>query len=146
MLIRSGSVRGELERMQKEMDRIWNRFSKELSTSTFQQDWNPSLDLMETEDSLVAEIEIPGVDPNGINISVTPDTLTFAGEKNQEVKGKGESYHVRERTYGKFSRSIRLPTMVNPDQVEARYKNGILRITMGKNETAESKRIEVKTA
>ena len=49
MLIRSGSVKGELERMRKEMDRIWDRFSQEFSTSTLEQDWNPALDLTETE-------------------------------------------------------------------------------------------------
>lgn len=145
MLTRSRSVQGELERMRKEMDRIWDRFSQEFSTSTLEQDWNPPLDLMETESSLVAEIEVPGINPDKIDISITTDVLTFTGEKKKEVENKGKSYHLVERTYGKFSRSIRLPTTVNPDQVEARYKDGILRITLSKTEVAKSKRIEVKT-
>lgn len=145
MLIRSRSVKGELERMRKEMDRIWDRFSQEFSTSTLEKDWNPPLDLMETKSSLVAEIEVPGINPDNIDISITADVLTFTGEKKKEAEDKGKTHHLVERTYGKFSRSIRLPTTVNPDQVEARYKDGILRITLGKTEAAKSKRIEVKT-
>jgi len=128
------------------MERIWDRFSSDLSTSTLERDWNPSLDLMETEDSLAAEIEVPGINPGDINISVTPDLLTVTGEKKQEPGAQEKNYHVMERAYGRFSRSIALPTKVNPDRVEARYKDGILRITMGKSKAVKSKRIEVKTA
>jgi len=136
MLIKSGAVKGELERMRREMDRIWDRFSQE--PSTYEQHWNPSLDLMETESSLVAEIEVPGINPDKIDISITTDVLTFTGEKKKEAEDKGKSYHLVERTYGKFSRSIRLPTTVNPDEVEARYKDGILLITLSKTEAAKS--------
>jgi HSP20 family protein len=146
MLIKSGSVRGELERMRREMERIWDRFSSELPTSTLERDWNPSLDLMETEDSLAAEVEVPGINPDDINISVTPDLLTVTGEKKQEPGPQEKNYHVMERAYGRFTRSIALPTTVNPDRVEARYRDGILRITMGKSKAVKSKRIEVKTA
>jgi HSP20 family protein len=144
MLVKSGSIKGELESMRREMDRIWDRFSRESSTS--ERDWNPSLDLMETEASLVAEVEVPGINPDDIDISVTSDMLTVTGEKKQQTDEQEKNYHVLERAYGRFSRSIPLPTAVNPDRVEARYKDGILRITMGKSEGAKSKRIEVKTA
>ena len=146
MLIKSGSVRGELERMRQEMDRIWERFTRESPSSTFEQDWHPSLDLLETEESLVAEVEVPGINPNDIDISVTPEMLTIIGKKKQKTGEQEKNYHVMERAHGRFSRSIPLPTAVNPDQVEARYKDGILRITMGKSERAKSRRIEVKTA
>ncbi|MGD8531622.1 MAG: Hsp20/alpha crystallin family protein [Syntrophobacterales bacterium] len=144
MLIKSGSVKGELERMRREMDRIWDRFSQE--PSTYEQHWNPSLDLMETEASLVAEVEVPGINPDDIDISVTSDMLTVTGEKKREPGVQGKNYHFMERAYGRFSRSIPLPTAVNPDRVEARYKDGILTIAMGKSGAAKSKRIEVKTA
>ena len=145
MLIKSRSVKGELEHMRKEMDRIWDRFSQDFSNSSLEQDWNPPLDLMETGSSLVVEIEVPGINPDNIDISVTADVLTFTGEKKKQAEDKGKSYHLVERTYGKFSRSIRLPTTVNPDQVEALYKDGILKITLGKTEAAKGKRIQVKT-
>jgi HSP20 family protein len=146
MLTRSRSLRGELERMQKEMDRIWDRFSSDMSSSTFEQDWNPSLDLAETEDNLVVELEVPGINPKDISISITGNMLTISGEKKQAADREGKNYHLVERSYGKFSRSIQLPTSVDPDRVEARYNNGILRVTLGKTEGGKSKRIEVKTA
>ena len=146
MLTPSKSIRGELERMRSEMDRIWDRFSKDVSASTFKQDWNPSLNLAETEDSLVAELEVPGINPEDINVSVTGEMLKVTGDKKQEANREGKNYHVAERVYGKFSRSLRLPTTVDPDKVQARYKDGILWISMGKNATVKSKRIEVETA
>jgi HSP20 family protein len=101
---------------------------------------------METEVSLVAEVEVPGINPDDIDISVTSDMLTVTGEKKQQTDEQEKNYHVLERAYGRFSRSIPLPTAVNPDRVEARYKDGILTIAMGKSGAAKSKRIEVKTA
>ncbi len=146
MLIKSGSIGGEIERMKREMERIWDRLSSEITTAPLERDWHASLDLTETEESLVAEIEVPGINPDNIDISVAPEVLTVTGEKKQETGGQEKNYHVVERTYGRFSRSINLPTVVNPDRVEARYKDGILRITMEKRDETKSKRIEVKKA
>ena len=131
--------------MRKEMDRIWDRFSKEFSSSTSAQDWNPPLNLTETEDSLVAALEVPAINPEDVDISVTGEMLTITGEKEQEEDVAGAKHHLAERVYGKFSRSIRLPTAVDPDRVEARYKHGVLLIKMGKTESPKSKRIKVKT-
>jgi HSP20 family protein len=146
MLIKSGSVSGELVRMKREMERILDRISKESSSSTQKRDWSPSLDLVETKDSLVAELEVPGINPDDINISVSPDLLTVTGEKTQKRGEQEKNYHIMERAHGNFSRSIPLPTAVNPDQVEARYIDGILRITMEKGQASKSKKIEVKKA
>ncbi len=142
----SRSIRVELERMRSEMDRIWDRYSKEFSVSPPKQDWSPSLNLAETEDSLVAEFEVPGISPEDINVSVTGEMLVVEGEKGQEENKEEKNYHLVERVYGRFTRSLRLPTVVNPDKVTARYKNGILLITMVKTKTVKSKRIEIKTA
>jgi len=128
------------------MDRIWDRFSDKLSSPTAKQDWHPTLNLAETEDSLVAELEIPGINPQDIDVSVTGEMLTVTGEKKQEASREGKNYHVVERVYGKFSRSVRLPTTVDPDRVQARYRDGILWVSMGKTASANSKRIEVETA
>jgi HSP20 family protein len=86
------------------------------------------------------------MDPKDINISATGDVLTVSGEKKREREEKEHDYHLAERSYGKFSRSVRLPSTVNPDRVEASYKDGILTLTLGKKEQAKTKRIEVKAA
>lgn len=140
----SRSVIGELERMRRDMDHIWDRFSKGFSSPTLQQGWSPSLDLWETEHSLVVGIELPGIDPKEIDITVTGDTLIIAGEKKQEGDERKTNSHLKERNYGRFSRSIRSPVTIDPDRVEARYRNGVLLITLGKIESIKSKRITIK--
>jgi len=137
---------GELDRMRREMDRLWDNITRDHLPSTLDYDWVPSMDLSDRGDSLVAELEVPGMDPKDINISVTGDVLTISGEKKREKEDKEHNYHLVERSYGKFSRSIRLPSTVNPDRVEASYKDGILSICLDKTEQAKTKRIEVKAA
>ena len=124
-----------LKDMRRAMDRIWDRYSGEFFPSTFEQGWLPPLNLAETGDCLVAEIEVPGVRPGNIDISITEDRLTISGEKKQDEEEL--DYHLIERMFGRFSRPIRLPASINPDQVEACYKDGVLRITMGKKEKAK---------
>ena len=142
----SRSIRVELERMRSEMDRIWDRYSNEFSASPLKQEWSPALNLAETEDSLVVELEVPGISPEDINVFVTGEMLVVEGEKRQEKDKEEKNYLLVERVYGRFNRSLRLPTVVDPDRVEARYKDGILLITLVKTKTAKSKRIEIKTA
>ena len=137
---------GELDRMRREMDRLWDNITRDHNPSTFDYDWVPSLDLTDRGDSLVAELEVPGMDPKDIDISVTGDILTISGEKKREREDKEHNYHLVESSYGKFSRSVRLPSIVNPDRVKASYKDGILSITLDKTEQAKTKKIEVKAA
>ena len=146
MLPSPRSMMKELERMRSEMDRIWERFSTGVPPSRHEREWVPPVDLAEIEDRLVAEIEVPGVSPEEIDIVVTEQKLTISGEKSQQTEAEEPSYHLSERSYGKFSRSIVLPAAVDPNRVEAAYRDGVLRVTMGKTEKTRSKKIEVKTA
>ena len=146
MLPTKKTISDEIKDMERAVDRIWNRYSGEFFPSTFEQEWFPPLNLADSGDCLVAEIEAPGVRPGNIDISITEDRLTITGEKKQKKEEEEFDYHLIERRYGKFSRSIHLPFSVNPDQVAAYYKDGVLRITMGKKEKAKARRIKVKTA
>jgi HSP20 family protein len=135
---------GELDRMRREMDRLWDRFTGGILPSVSQRDLFPPLDLADRGDSLVVELEVPGMEAKDINLSVTGDVLTVSGEKKREREETEQDYHLVERSYGKFSRSVRLPATVDPERVEASYKDGVLRITMNKTEQAKAKRIDVK--
>ena len=137
MLPKKKSMAEELEDMRRAMDRIRDRYSGDFFPAAFGDEWIPPLDLADNGDCFVAEIEVPGVRPRNIDIAVTAEKLTISGEKKQK-KVEEEGYHLIERRYGKFSRSIHLPSSVNPDQVEAHYKDGVLRITMGKKGKAKS--------
>jgi HSP20 family protein len=136
----------ELEKMRREMDRLWDSFFEERPRRRGEEigEWLPSLDVSETKGDLVVKAEIPGIDPKDIDISLTNDLLTIKGEKKQEKEEKEENYHLIERSYGSFTRSIRLPKEVQSDKINASYKNGLLKITLPKSEEAKKKEIKIK--
>jgi len=102
------------------------------------------MDVAETAEQVVVKAEVPGIDPKDINISLQGDVLTVKGEKKSEREEKKESYHLVERSYGAFSRSVALPAAVDADKVEAKYEKGVLTITCPKKETVKPKQIETK--
>ena len=136
----------ELERVRREMDRLWDSFFEEGPKRRGEEagEWLPSLDVAETENDIVVRAEIPGIDPKDIDISLANDLLTIKGEKKQEKEEKEENYHLIERSYGSFSRSVRLPGEVRSDKISASYKNGILKVTLPKSEEAKKKEIKIK--
>jgi len=105
------------------------------------------VDVYQTDDAIVVEAAMPGVKPEDVDISVTGDTLTIRGEV-REVKstdsGEGRQYHVRERRYSRFARSLTLPSMVDANKAEAEIENGILTLTIPKAEEAKPRQITVK--
>jgi HSP20 family protein len=92
----------------------------------------------------VVKAEVPGLEPKDIDISLTGGVLTIKGEKKQEKEEKDENYHRIERSYGTFTRSVRVPQEVQSDKIEATYKNGVLKITLPKSEEAKKKEIKIK--
>jgi len=103
----------------------------------------PAFDISETANEIHVKAELPGMDPKEIEITVTGDLLTIKGEKKEEKEEKGENFHRRERRYGSFSRSFRLPVEVKADTINAGYKDGVLTVTLPKAEKEKARRIEV---
>ena len=134
----------ELATLREDMDRMWNRFLGEWpSLEPFGGEWAPSLDVSETKENIVVKAEVPGIDAKDIDISLSNDLLTIKGKKEQEKEEKEENYHRVERSYGSFSRSVRLPREVHSDKIKASYKNGVLKITLPKAEEAKEIKIKV---
>ena len=106
--------------------------------------WTPSVEVYEKGDNFVVRAELPGMKKEELDISVLGDTLTIKGERKTESEVKEEDYYRCELCYGKFSRSVALPTAVEVGKVEANYENGILQITLPKAKEAKPKKIEVK--
>jgi len=92
----------------------------------------------------VGEFIGKGMDPKDIDISLSDGMLTIRGEKKQEREEKETDYHLVERSYGAFTRSIHLPKEVQRDKISASYKNGILKITLPKSEEAKKKEIKIR--
>ncbi len=102
-------------------------------------DFAPSLELEETSKEIRVAAELPGVDEQDIQVSLENDVLTISGEKKQEKDVDQDGWQRSERVYGSFRRSVALPAEVALDKVAAKFKNGVLRITLPKVEAASPK-------
>jgi HSP20 family protein len=105
---------------------------------------SPAFDISETEKEYVITGEIPGIDVKELDVTLLDGILTVKGEKKQEKEEKDEDYHQVERHYGSLERSFRIPEKVKADELEATYKDGILKIFLPKSEASKVKKIEVK--
>jgi len=104
-----------------------------------------AIDMYETADSVVVRTAVPGVKPEDIDITITANTLTIAGEAKAEEKVEEGNYIRRERRYGRFSRSVTLPSGVQGEKAEATFEHGLLTLTIPKAEEAKPKVIKVKS-
>lgn len=138
----------EVSRLRREMDRLWDDFfgPGRRALRPLEAEWAPAVDVSETADKVVVKAEIPGMEPKDIDISLTGEMLTIKGEKKSEREETKENYHLVERSYGSFSRSLKLPVAVAVDKIEAKYEKGVLTVTCPKKEEAKPKPIEIKTA
>jgi len=132
--------------LKQEMDRLFNRFFEPEwgESPAALGEWVPSLDLSETKDAFVVKVEIPGMDPKDIQVSLQENLLTIKGEKKQEKEEKDERHHRVERSYGVFTRTVRLPVAVDGSKVDAKFKNGLLTVTLLKTPGAKGTTVPVK--
>ncbi len=105
--------------------------------------WQPAIEAYETDHDVVVRAELPGIDPNNVDITVTQDILTIKGEARTEQEEKKRNYYRRELRYGAFVRSLTLAASVQGDQAKASYRNGILEIRVPKSERAKPKTVKV---
>ena len=136
----------DLERIQKEMNRMFNlSLAHEGSREIGILDgvWSPAVDIYDSKDNILVKADIPGLSKDDIEVAVQGDTLFIKGEKKQEKEVKEKDYIRTERFYGNFQRAIRLPAEVQPDKVEATYKNGVLELVLPKSEKAKPKQIKL---
>lgn len=136
----------EVSKLRREMDRLWEDYfgPGRRALQPLEEVWAPAVDVSESGDKVTIKAEIPGLEAKDIEISMVGETLTIKGEKKAEREEKGESYHLVERSYGSFMRSLKIPAAVEADKIEATYKNGVLTITCPKKEEVKPKAIEIK--
>ena len=109
-----------------------------------EMEFSPAIDIYEEENDVVVKAELPGIEKEDIDISLTEDSITVAGEKKAEHKVEKKNFYRYESSYGSFCRTMALPSDVQPDKVKAEFKNGVLQIRMPKTEEAKKKGIKVK--
>ncbi|MCC0024700.1 MAG: Hsp20/alpha crystallin family protein [Hyphomicrobiaceae bacterium] len=118
--------------LQKRMDDLFTDFSIGYSWpeifSGSRADVVPKMDVRNVEDKVIVTAELPGVVEKDIDINVDHDMLTISGEKHSETESKEDEWMRSERSYGSFSRTVRLPFTINPDEVTARFQHGVLTV------------------
>lgn len=139
-----------LVRLRDDIDRAFERLLRDpWDLSVFERTMpglrlEPRLDLTESDEQIVVKAELPGVDPKDVRIDVSGNLLTLAGEKKQEKEEKKRNEYILERSFGSFQRSVQLPSTADADRVDAKYRDGVLTITIAKHPEATPKRITVK--
>ena len=130
-----------LTNMRAEMDRAFESTRSFSGSPAPLSRWNPAVNVYQDKDRFTVVVELPGLKKEEIEISLHDDTLTIAGERKREESGEQE--FLTERLYGKFQRSLTLPTAVDAEKVKASYKDGLLQVELPKAEEAKPKQIEV---
>ena len=106
--------------------------------------WGLAVDVVENKDDFIVKASVPGINPDDLDVSYADDTLTIKGEIKSENEVKENQYHLRERRFGSFARSISLPTKIKGDAIEASYQNGVVSLRLPKAEEVKPKRIAIK--
>jgi HSP20 family protein len=128
------------------MDRLYEEgYPGPLTRALWDVPSAPGMDLYQTDEAVVIKMGLPGVEPGDIQVSVTDGVLTVRGAVKEEKEEKEKTYHLRERRFGSFSRSVKLPSNVNVDKSDAQFENGVLTLALPKAEEAKPKTITVKT-
>ncbi len=134
----------EMMTLRRAVDRLFD------STTNSESGWQPAsawglaLDVIENQDAFMVKASIPGINPDDLEITYNNDTLTIKGEIKADETVEEAAYHLRERRFGTFSRSLILPYKVNADAIEAAYHAGVLTLTLPKAEEVKPKRIAIK--
>lgn len=139
MLDRTFDPFRDLSAAQEQLDRMVGR-------SFGRNAWVPSLDVRETEDKFIVMVDLPGLDPKDVEVTLEDGVLTLRGEREFTRNVDEEQFHRIERSYGSFARSIRLPRVADTERVEASFDKGVLSIEVPKREEAKPRTIDVKAS
>jgi HSP20 family protein len=141
------TANGNMFGLHREIDRIFDEFSKGLSTPA-NADWTPRMNVAETEKEYQVSAELPGVAEKDVEVTFHEGLLTVKGSKKEETEQKDKNFHRMEMSYGSFERSVALPEEIDEEAINASFKNGVLTISIPKKPSpkAETRKIQIKSA
>lgn len=134
----------QLRRLEEELDEVfgsatpWTSGIRSLPPGTF-----PAINVGSTEDNVTVYLFAPGIDPTKLDISIQQNLLTVTGQR-EVLRDENASYYRQERFGGEFRRALSLPEDVDPDRVEASYRDGIVQITVRRRESAKPRQIAIR--
>lgn len=140
------AMRTEMDRVFERFENGWSRFPSALWRGNGRDVMVPELDVHDDGKQLLIEADLPGVAEKDVAVTLANGTLTIKGEKKSEREDKKDNFYMSERSYGAFERTLRLPEAIDESAIEARFENGVLKVTAPKKPEAvkAEKRIEIK--
>lgn len=135
--------------LQREIDHLFEDFGRGFAgfgNGGAAQALVPSMDMAETDKQIEITAELPGIDEKDVKVNVADGVLTISGEKKAEKEEKDKNYHMLERSYGAFSRTLQLPDGVDPNAIKATLTKGVLKVSIPKPAPAQVKNVDIKTA
>ena len=128
------------------MDRLFDQFFDRIPYRTDLATFAPAVDIEENAEEFVVRADLPGLDPKDVKVSVIADRLTIRGERQKSTSKKEGSFHRTERVHGAFERSFALGSPVRADQIQAKYRDGVLEVRVPKAEEARRREVEIQVA
>lgn len=135
---------GMLSSLQKDINRLFEDFWPIRREEGEEGMIMPAVDVSEDKDNVYVVADLPGVDEKNIKLNFQDGILVLTGEKQEEKETKGKNFHRVERSYGSFSRSISLPSHIDAAKAAAKFRNGVLQVTLPKKEEAKPREISIK--
>lgn len=140
-----------LSRLRQEVDRLFDDFgfglpSRSIFAFPTRASVNPAMELVETDSGYTLTVELPGLEEKDIDIEFADGVLSVSGEKREESEKKENGYLMSERRYGSFHRQLTLPPDVDPESIAAKFRQGVLKLEMKKDEKAVSRTKKIKIA
>lgn len=129
----------DLSSLQGDVNRLFSSFFGDQGSMR----WAPAMDLVERDDAYELTTDLPGLTRDDVSIEVENNVLTISGERKQEREETRGSYYRAERAYGRFSRSVTLPEGVNPDDIQASFEDGVLRLQVPKPAQRKPHRVQI---
>lgn len=130
--------------MNRLLDQMFGGLARRPEARAQAAGWTPAIDVLSRGGDLVIKAELAGVKPEDVDITLQDNVLTISGERKEEREEERGGYHLRERSYGSFRRSMTLPEGVDESKIHARFDNGVLEVTVeGAAAKQEPKRIQI---
>ena len=133
----------EVNALQQDMNRLFDRLAPMSQETMMKSAFAPPAEMEETEDTFQIKLELPGMDPNDLDVQVTREAIAISGERKTETKSEENGMTRSEFRYGRFSPTIPLPTRIDNTNVQADYKDGILTLSLPKAEEEKNKVVKV---
>jgi len=130
--------------LRDEMDKMFEEFFEKVRfPSARERSWTPALDVYETKKEVIITVDVPGVDPKEVTVSIVEGSLTIKGERKKDADLKDEDLFRAEREFGAFQRMVQLPAEVSADKAKASYNNGVLKIIIPKAQKSAPREVKV---